>query len=52
MPSIGAIISSLLVTAVGVAFIFRIDMVRGVVTGISAVEAGKAQPTGARLLYM
>lgn len=52
MPSASQILSSVIMTAVGVAIIFRVDMLRGVVTGIQATELGKAAPAGARALYM
>lgn len=51
MPKIGEVVSSLIVTAIGVAFIFRIDMVRSLVTGIQTAKAGAVPATGATL-YM
>lgn len=52
MPSLGALASSLLVTAFGVAVIFRIDAVRGIVTGITVAGPDGKPPAGGRALYM
>jgi hypothetical protein len=52
MPSVSVIVSSVLMTAVGVAVIFRIDMLRGLVTGIQTAGADGKPPANARALYM
>ncbi len=53
MPSASQIISSVIMTAVGVAVIFRIDALRGIVTGLSvAAKPGDAVPGTGRVLYM
>ncbi len=52
MPSIGAIVSSLIVTSLGVAIIFRVDFIRGAVTGIQVAGATGAPPAGGKALYM
>lgn len=48
---IGQLVSSLIVTAIGVAVIFRIDMVRSLVTGIQSAKPGSL-PATASQLYM
>jgi len=52
MPSAGAILSSVIMTAVGVAVIFRVDMLRSLVTGIQVAGADGKPPANARALYM
>jgi hypothetical protein len=52
MKYVGPILSSLVVTAVGVAFIFRVDMVRSLVTGIQTAPKGGATPAAGSVLYI
>lgn len=47
-----AILSSLVVTAVGVAFIFRIEPVRELVTGIRTAKPGTSAPATGAVLYV
>lgn len=52
MPSFGQILSSVVMTGIGMAVIFRVDFLRSAVTGLQVQEAGKSAPAGARMLYM
>lgn len=52
MPSIGGIISSLIVTSLGVAVIFRVAPLRSLVTGIQTAGADGKPPANASALYM
>ena len=52
MPSASAILSSVIMTAVGVALIFRVDMLRGLVTGIQTAGPDGKAPVNGKALYM
>lgn len=52
MPKFGEILSSVIMTAVGVAVIFRVDMLRSLVTGIQATAVGGAAPAANKALYI
>lgn len=52
MPSLSQAVSTFVMVAAATAVIFRVDMIRGVVTGLNITEAGKAAPATARILYM
>lgn len=51
MPKLGEVVSSVIMTAIGVAVIFRVDMLRGLVTGIQTSATGAAPATG-KVLYI
>lgn len=52
MPSVSVVLSSVIMTALGVAVIFRIDMLRGLVTGIQTADSTGKAPANTRALYM
>ncbi len=52
MPKLGEVLSSVIMTAVGVAVIFRVDMIRGLVTGIQTAPKGATVPATGAVLYM
>lgn len=52
MPSIGGIVSSVIVTSIGVAIIFRIAPLRSLVTGIQTAGPDGKTPANASALYM
>lgn len=52
MGKLGGILSSVLVTSLGVALIFRVDFLRSLVTGIQVAKPGAAAPTTGSILYM
>lgn len=52
MPSVSGVVSSLIVTSLGVALIFRVDFIRGIVTGIQTADSKGAAPVGGRALYL
>ncbi len=52
MPKLGEAVSTLLVSAVCVAIIFRVDMIRGLVTGIQAAKPGSSAPAAGATLYI
>ncbi len=52
MPSASVILSSVIMTSLGVALIFRVEMLRSLVTGIQTADATGKPPANARALYM
>lgn len=51
MPSVGTVVSHVIVTSAVIALVFRVDFMRSLVTGIQVAGSGTAPATG-KVLYM